>query len=283
MSAQIEFDDFFPNSRLAFVEQPPSNEDSIIVSATFAYPLLGGWPVSHEKGKPPLLVKNWPHSYPIEDGFLRLRLSMMNDDNGENFCDFNINRGNSNDYIEVIGYINDNFLQKFGDENMRPIVNNIIEGELENPLHFVVWKALTTQNAKIVTDSKSVFCLVPAPVSKLIDMGVKDMKDTTLMSWDHQNKQNHMMSIGWYDDCIKIPSVEMGGLSNLCIQPTEDAYNSIFNNPNTQFCPYQNDDSQEAWIRETVRKYLSLHDAQPLKDEEMKLLIQSINSLYTGY
>lgn len=273
----INFDNFFPDKKLAFVDQPSDNEEYIIVPATFVFPLLGGWPVSQGKDKPALLIKNWPHIWPIEKGFLRLRLSLLNQDDDKNFCVFNMKQSDMCDYIESLGN-NITFEQKYGNETLFNIVNGMIEGEPKESLHRIIWTAFREKEYKFITTCKSVFCLVPASIPKLIDMGIETMTDTKMMMWNHKNKDNEMVHVGWENDYVKIPCVDMKGLSHLYIQPTEEAYHQIFN---TIISP--SDNLRTEWIKDTVNRHLSSHDAPEFNEEEMKQLIKSVDSLYSGY
>lgn len=278
MVVVIPSKDFFPTQEVCFVEQPSNNEDSILIPATFVIKRLGGWLKSQGRNKPAMKVTKWTYPWPVEDGFLCLRLSIMNDNDGKNFCNFNMNPGNKSDYIECIGYKNTYFYTQIQEDEVASIVNGMVEKKTNVYLHRILLEAIKFQQVQFVTTCKSVFCLKPALPSKLKELGVEQMTDTNIEMWHHQIKKADRVRLGWKDDEVKIPCIDLGGLSNLCFPLNDEAVTSLFQDVECR--KFSDDDDFKEWVHTTLDKYLNSRDMSMLTDERFDEVMKSIYDLF---
>lgn len=318
MSHKIERNDFYKSGLyLAFVPQTSNGEVSILIPAKRLFH-QGKYYESRGHGVPAKLVE-WSYPWPVEEGFARLRLSEMNNNDGKTYCNFNMNKGNLLDYEKKSGYM-DGYYDKAlrvaleTNEKTRKTVNNLVDmssGMIHmdgdtNCFSFDIWNAIVEGDYEIVQTRKFVFCIMPNLPSELKALGVKDMTDTKVSMYHHAEKRQDMIRIGWKNGQIKVPCVDGGGLSNICFYIDGDYdYESTFGHPSEpplgaatepanvsvfslSICPYMylnhfSLDQIYVWAKMTWNRYLESRGCEPLEDKQFAEMFHSITDLYNEY
>lgn len=315
---KIKHRDFYKSGlKLAFVPQTSNGEISILIPAKF---LINKdmYPKSQDRGMPASLSE-WNHPWPIEEGFARLRLSELNNDDGLTYCNFNMNKGNLSDYENISGYYRgylDQIIRKSleTNEETRKTVNNLVDmsrgmvymDNETNSFVFNIWDAYIGGHCRVVRTRKFVFCIVPKSPTALKSDGVEYMIDTKVDMFHHAHMCQDKVRIGWKDGVIKVPCVDGGGLSNICID--NDAIYS------DTFTPHVHDDPPPGaasepgnisafspciipyiylgkesfnqiytWAKLTWNRYMESRGVEPYNDEKFGNLFKSVMDLYNEY
>lgn len=291
-STVIKFEDFYQiNGCLCFVKQP-HNEISILIKANFILKYLNNlYPTSTENNKP-MVLNEWPYPWSINDGYARLRLSHLNNNDGKNFCNWNINSNNLSDYKSHY-HLKDNKEYIYQLLEL-PEISNILDEILNldeinksnlNKLSFrdLIYQAFNESQANLVISDKWVFSLIPNLPSNLLIKGVKNMNNTKIPIFHHREYRIDNVRIGYKDNNLKIPCVDAGGLSNISLPLNDNIFNKTYNLDLIKVCSYRNKELMFNWVKETFNIYLNSKNLKSLSESEYGNLNQSILDLFQDY
>lgn len=265
-------------SRLCFVKQP-HNEIGVRAKAKDIQNYYNGSYPCRNSGKPP--VEPWKHPWTPEEGYIRLRLGVMNNDS-TNFCNFNINPGNDSDTTNLSEDESTKFLQALKNQEVIKTIDELVNSPPGKSFSECILQLVADGKAQIVKTNKWVFCRLPNKPSQLLDAGIEKMTKWRRPVWHHYCEKDDGMREGLSKTPGKfqVPCVDLGGISKVEVSLNDDT--TVFSSLETcKISPHEGFSFEtEQWALDTINVYLKEKQLETIKPERFVAIVKSLRCLF---